>query len=110
MSENLKISESEFSVCKNKLTTYSEFLSSSLDTYISLLDKVLNAGIKDERIRSAITDLKTKVKPIASNLESSVSSVNDATSRFLSDVDSEDHFCYSDEGMSSILSVLSMFL
>lgn len=110
MSNNLKISEGEFSIYKNKISTYCDFLSESIDSYIAVLDEVLSIGINDVKITNAITDLKTRIKPIAENLESSSSSVNSSLSIFLSDVESEDKFNYSDEGMSSIFSILSMFL
>ena len=110
MSDSLKLSEAEFSIYENKLSSYSQFLSESIDTYISILDEVLSIGINDIKVTSAINELKEKLRPISQNIESSTSAVKNATSGFVSDVETEDRFNYSDEGMSSIFSILSMFL
>ena len=110
MSNNLKISEAEFSVYINKLSSYSRFLSSSLDSYIKILDTVLQLGINDQEITKAISELKENIKPIATNLESSASSVKSLSGEYISSIETEDKFKYSDEGMSSVFSILSMFL
>lgn len=109
MSKDLKISEGEFSIYKNKISSYESFLVESIDSYIFVLESVLNTGIKDKKITEAISDLKTKFKLIATNLESSVSSLNSISFDFLSKIETEDKFNYSDEDMSSIFSILSMF-
>jgi hypothetical protein len=110
MSSGVKLSEAEFSTNTNKLTNYTKFLTSGIETYIKTLDGVLSVGIEDAQITAAIKELQEKIKPIATELENIVNYVQGTNSKFVSAVEKEDNYKYSDEGMSSLFSALSMFL
>ena len=109
MSQDVKISESEMSIYCNQISSYNSYLIHSVDMCIALLDAAATSGIIDVKFNEAIAELKPKIRASAVLGADSVETMKGHVSKYVEAVQTSDNYVYSDEGMSSVVSVLKMF-
>ena len=110
MNVDVKVSYSDFAIFNHKVDLYVQFLKDSIDSYMSILNSIVQNGINDEKITKSISILKSNIKVISDNLVSNVSNISKVLYEFAEKVEKNDNFVYNDDDMSSLLSTLSMFL
>lgn len=110
MGQEFVLDESEISLAVNKITTIIQFLQESVDSYISILEKVETEGINDDLVCSKLESLAAIANLYRKKLETFNTKFSADINTSISSVEDSDNFQFPSDLMTYVTYLLSNFL
>ncbi len=107
MKGNLLLKESEFSTAVNKMALFAEALSTSLDTYLSLLSELQTNAVNDGRICAEVSALAEQVTAARTPIDSLSEALAEELAQFFAEAEEKDCFSFPSDFMTEVTSRLS---
>ena len=110
MTHDVICDEAELMIAANQIMDYAQFLDESIGTYIKILAKIQNKGIKDDLVCARLSELATEVKPVKTSLAKCSEDTVVKIRQYVDAVAAADNFKFSSDLQGSILTVLAQLL
>lgn len=108
--KNVVYDEYELSIAINNIEKHADYLSRSIDEYISILKKLKSDGIKDKEICSRIEELISSLTPYRYVINDDCRYIKSNINKSMNEVSSADNFKYPTTITDAVASILSRFL
>lgn len=110
MNKDVVYDEMELTIATNNILNYADFLSRSIERYISLINEVQENGIQDELICSKLSELVSTVTPYKTAIYNEVEKINSEVHKAIEEVAKADNFKFPDSVLKDMVSLLGEFL
>jgi methyl-accepting chemotaxis protein len=110
MRPDLICAENELSIAINSINTYSDFLSRTIDSYISILSKIQDEGINDDLICEQLSNVADEIKPYIKDIYEESEEISKNIRDFISEISEVDDFKFPFDITAPIASLLANFM
>lgn len=105
MNRDVVSAENELMIASNKLVTYAEFLTESIETYIDIVHRVGTVGIQSEQISAKLSELVQLLSPYRNVVLEEATQTKNQTNKSVDQIADADKFKFPDE-LTSVLRIL----
>lgn len=110
MNKEVVCAEDELKMASNSISTYGDFLASSIEDYIVILQDIRDISIKDYVIDPQLDEAIRILAPMKENIEDECKAVTSSMSSYISEIEKADNFQFPNEVEETIKSIVSMFM
>lgn len=102
--------ENELMIASNKIVTYAEFLTTCVETYVSIVNRVGTVGIQSETVSAKLTELAQLMSPYKTLIMDEAKQTKTQTNKYVNQIADVDKFNFPDEVTSILRILLNEFL
>lgn len=110
MKTDIVCAEAELSIAVNNIVEYADFLSRTIEAYISVLAEIQEKGVQDELVCSKLSAIAQSLKPYKISVKEECDNFAADVRKYITEVSDADNFKFPMDITSTITSIVSRFI
>lgn len=110
MKTDIVCAESELSMAVNNLVEYADFLTRTMESYISVLSEIQENGIQDDLVCSKLSSIAQSLKPYKTSILDECEDIFTDVKDYIAGVAVADNFKFPNNITTTIASLVDRFL
>lgn len=110
MNVDIVCAEGELSIAANSLVEYADFLSRTMEAYVSVLSEIQEKGIQDDLVCSKLSSIAQSLQPYKTLIKDECEDVAADVRDYIAGVSRADNFSFPTDITSTIASLVAQFL
>lgn len=110
MAKDIVCAEEELSIVANNLVEYADFLSRTMESYVTVLSEIQEKGIQDDLVCSKLSLIAQSLKPYKTSIKDECEDIAANVRGYIVEITRVDNFKFPTDITSTIASLVAQFL